>query len=154
MRHLSLIALFTLQFAFSLALASGDHDETADEAEEHHEEASENVGPEKGITEKGKDGLKLSPEAIKSFGIKTIEIKSETTEIPTTAVVKVKDTKSIFRLRQGWFKRIEYQIVQKKSDSLVIRSSDLKNGDQVVISSEGFLRTAEVYSEEGATHSH
>jgi len=127
----------------------------AEEEGHEHEEASVNVGPDKGILEKSEaEGIKLSEEAVKTMGIKTIDVHSQQIEIPTTALVKIKDNKYIFRLRNGWFKRVEFKVIQKGSDKLTLNSNDLSTGDKIVTEGLGFLRTSEIYSEEGATHSH
>ena len=134
------------------------HDEK-EEAEHGHGEAEEEgegsvVGPEKGITEKGPLGFKLSTEAQKTFSFKTASVAGPTLTIPKGGMVQIKMEKSVFRIRQGWFKRVPVEVIQKKSDSYLIRSSELTADDQVVISEAGFFRMAEVAAEGGASHGH
>ncbi len=143
------LIMLSLIFVSSFTLAEEGHEEG------EHEEASANVGPDKGIVEKSeKEGIKLSDEAIKTMGIKTIDVQSQQIEIPIAALVRIKDEKYVFRLRNGWFKRVEFKVIQKGADKLTLNSSDLSAGDKVAIEGLGFLRTSEIYSEEGATHSH
>jgi len=139
------------------AFAEDEHeaDEHKHAESEKHEEANNGVGPDKGIIEKNEnDGFKFSQEAIKTIGYKTINYQTEIFEIPTKALVQVKDDKSIYRLRNGWFKRVDIQIIKKNADSILLKASDLKSGDQIVVTEVGYLRIAEVFSEEGAEHSH
>lgn len=153
MKYLSLILVFVALLAF----AEDEHeaDEHKHAEGEKHEEASNGVGPDKGIIEKNEDdGFKFSQEAIKTIGYKTINYQTEIFEIPSKALVQVKDDKSIYRLRNGWLKRVDIQIIKKNTDSILLKATDLKSGDQIVVTEVGYLRIAEVFSEEGAEHSH
>jgi len=146
MKYLTIISLI---FISSLTLAEESHEEG------EHEESSANVGPEKGILEKSeKEGFKLAEEASKTMAIKTMDVHLQQIEIPITALVRIRDEMYIFRLRDGWYKRIEFKVIQKGTDKLTLTSNDLSTGDKVVTEGLGFLRTSEIYSEEGATHSH
>lgn len=98
------------------------------------EGAGAQVGPDKGITEKGPNGFKLSTEAIKTIGFKTLEIQTSL-EVPKEAIVTAKDEKSFYRIRDGWYKRIP---LDKK---------ELQAKDQIVISQLGFLRVIEIYAQ-------
>lgn len=151
MKYLTIISLILIS---SLTLAEEGHEGDEHEAGEH-EETSANVGLDKGILEKSEsEGFKLSEEAVKTMDIKTMDVHSQQVEIPITALVRIKDEMYIFRLRGGWYKRIELKIIQKGTDKLTLNSNHLSNGDKVVTKGLGFLRTSEIYSEEGATHSH
>ena len=156
MRYLIVILLL---FSNSQLFAEEGHDHGkesenhgAESEKEHgghseHEETSSNVGPEKGITEKNeKDGLKLSPEAIKTMALETAQVSSLPMKVPNQAIVRIKAEKFIFRLRDGWFKRVEVEITQKVADDVIIKSSEVVAGDKLVIGGLGFLRTAEIYS--------
>lgn len=140
--------LFFSNYTFS---EEGHKHEGGDE----HEEASVNVGPDKGIIEKSEtDGIKLSKEAVETMLIKTIDVSSQQISISDAAIVKIKDEKYIYRLRNGWFKRSEIQVIQKNGKTLIVKISDFKIGDKIVVEGLGFIRTSEIFSEEGATHSH
>lgn len=145
--------LLTIIILFNFSLFA---EEGHDHSEGEGAESSANVGPEKGITEKNEkeESIRLSSEAVKRMKLTSMEVKSLPLTIPVQALVKVKSEKYVFRVRDNWYKRIEIQIIQKTSENVVINSSDLSVGDQVVITGLGFLRTAEIFSEEGATHSH
>lgn len=134
------------------------HDEHADgdkhEEGGHGEEGGAAIGPDKGITEKGKLGFRLAPEAIQSFELKFQDITTAEATIDSSSLVKVKEAKSLFRQRDGWFKRIPADVISRKGNNLFIRSTQLQAGDKIVIGGVAFLRTAEIISEEGASHSH
>jgi len=124
----------------------------ADGEEEGHSEGSAAVGPDKGITEKGKHGFKLSADAMKTIA-PTLATYTPGS-IPCAAVVSVKDGKYAFRSRDGWFKKVTIEVITKSNGTCTIRSNDLQAGDQIVMAQTGFLRVAEVLLEEGASHSH
>ncbi|MGE3262651.1 MAG: hypothetical protein AB7K68_12795 [Bacteriovoracia bacterium] len=134
------------------------HDEHADGEEHekggHEEEGGAAIGPDKGITEKGKLGFRLAPEAIQSFELKFQDITSAEATIDSSSLVKVKEAKSLFRQRDGWFKRIPADVISRKGSTLFIRSTQLQAGDKIVTGGVAFLRTAEIIGEEGASHSH
>lgn len=128
-----------------------------EEDEEHEEEASSKVGPEKGVTEASeKKGIKLSPEAIKNFGLKAQKASAGNFSLPKAAIVMTGEEKNIYRLRSGFYKRIDFDLVQKNGDQWTIKSKNLQAGDEVVVEGVGFLRIAEVaaFDKSEAGHSH
>lgn len=144
-----------------------DHDHKAKashEDQEHghgHEEgesAEENssVGPDKGITAADEhDGIKLSAEAIKNFDLKTIGLAAGSSwEIPVSAVLTSGEEINIYRLRNGFYKRIDFHVLSKNSTHLKIQSKELLKGDAIVINGVGFLRTAEITAFGGAPEGH
>lgn len=136
-----------------------EHAEGGGHGDEHekeggHEEGGAAIGPDKGIMEKGPLGIKLSPEAIKTINTTTVAWSSESFSIPYKALVRIKETKSIFRLRNGFYKRVPVKVSSRQGDSVSVRAEGLQAGDQIVVSNVGFLRIAEVITEEGAAHSH
>lgn len=133
-----------------------EHDEEhgAERDKEHDEETSSSVGPNKGITEKGPNGFKLSDEAIKTFRLQTVGVNSTNMTISNQSIVRIKNGKFVFRLKDGWYKRVEIKIIQTNQGLVTIKSAELADGDKIVNAGVGFLRIAEVFSEEGAEHSH
>jgi len=124
--------------------------------EEHgdeHGEGESRVGPGKGVEAASEElGIKLSSQAVKSFEIETIRVSALPVTIPKTALLFLADEVEVFRLRDGFFKRIDFK---KISDTpLRISSSDLKVGDSVVTSGVGFIRIAEVAAFGGAPEGH
>lgn len=146
------ILMLCLLFMANLVTAEDEHNH---ESSGEHDEISANVGPDKGILEKSEtEGIKLSKEAIDTMAIKTMDYANLSMSIPLSVIVKIKDEKYIYRLRNGWFKRIEIQVIQKNGNTLIVKSTDLTSGDKIATEGLGFLRTSEVFSEEGAAHSH
>lgn len=143
------------------AEAKGDAHEHGDEEHESEEsgsEASSVVGPEKGITEANeKDGFKLSPEATRNFEIKTISLSADSAWlVPTTAIAFFAHEVNVYRLRKGFYKRVDFKTLSKDKNGRRIASSELRSGDTVVVAGLGFLRVAEIAAFGGAPagHSH
>lgn len=117
------------------------HEKEEHDKDEHGHEEEENsaVGPDKGILEKGKNGFKLSPEAVTNFGISTAKVQNPS-QIPAAAIVKVKDEKFVYRFSEGWVKKLHLD--------------DVSAGDDLIISGTGFVRIAEVVATEGMAEGH
>ena len=131
------------------------HDESEGEGHEEAEESSV-VGPGKGITEKSKEGMKLSPQALKVMEIQMGPITGKTMEINQKTLVEIKNDKAIYRVRNSWIKRVPVKVLKKNGDKILIEISNFQSGDLLVTSGVGFVRTAELVAEEGAAtgHSH
>ncbi len=162
---ITLLAVALVVLGASQLRASGEdghkHSETekpgahgSEEGGGHDEEGGAGVGPDKGVLEKGPLGIKLAPEAVKTIGAKLIPVAGPTTSVPENAVVRIKATKSVFRVRDGWYKRIPVEVLGGQKGSVTVRSEELKSTDQIVSTNAGFIRMAEVIAEEGASHSH
>jgi hypothetical protein len=132
----------------------GHEDGHSDEHGHDEEEAGGSVGPDKGITEKAEAGFKLSPEAIKTMGIQTKNFSGGAFLVPAEAIVAIKTEKTVFRLRGGWFKRVKIEIASKNPQGVTLKTTSFRDGDQIVLVGTGFLRIAEIFAEEGASHSH
>lgn len=142
------------------------HDEHAHEASEenhkddHDDEKSEegsNVGPDKGITEANKNkGFKLSAEANKNFDLKTMKlVGGGPWTLPSSARMLSQEEENIYRLRDGFIKRIDFNLISKdRSGKMNIKSEDLKEGDEVIIEGVGFVRIAELAAFGGAPEGH
>lgn len=131
------------------------HDKKEKHADgEGEEEGSSSVGPEKGILAKSDKGIQLAPEAVSTFDLKAVPFTNGSIKVSQQAIVQIKNEKSIFRLRDGWYKRVPIKIIRTAEDYATIESLDLKPGDQVVVQATGFLRMAEVAAEGGASHGH
>ena len=136
-----------------------EHDDHGEEGEgqahdEKEEEGSSVVGPDKGILEKGKEGFKLAPEAVKTFELKTESIKAKIIEIVRPALVEIKNDKYIYRIRDGWIKKVAVKVLKKDSQRATVDISQFKDGDQIITNGVGFVRTAELVAEEGVSHGH
>jgi hypothetical protein len=126
----------------------GDHDE--------HEEENPQVGEGKGITAASpEDGIKLSPQATKNFEIVTVKIQNlNSISLSKKAIVTAGEEVNIFRLRDGFYKRIDFITLKKESGQVVIKSKDLKQSDEIVVQGTGFLRIAEIAAFGGAPEGH
>lgn len=135
------------------------HDEHGDkENHDEHEEENSAVGPEKGITEfHPEKGLRLSPEAIKNFGI-TIEnvVPSKIgIEIPSKALLESQAQKYVYVESSGLLRRVPIEIVKRVADTVVVNSRVLSPKDKVVTSGVPFLRAAELdVTTGGGSHGH
>lgn len=136
----------------------GEHHDGHEHGHEggEHEEENSSIGPDKGITIfSAADGFKLSPEAIKNFELLTVKLKNvEPWNIPTSAVLYSGEEINIYRLRNGFYKRIDFSMVSKNEKELKIRTSELKSGDEVVTQGVAFLRTAEIVATGGGPEGH
>ncbi len=144
-------------------MAHDHHDEATEEQDHHgHNEEGEpkgnpSVGPKKGITEiNEKDGFKISKEAYQNFDIQTVTLKKDSTtwEIPLKAVLYSGDEVNVFRLRQGFYKRVDFIPLSKTRTEIKIKSADLQAGDEVVFQGHAFLRSVEIVATGGAPHGH
>lgn len=148
-----------------LALHAEDKDHSTKEAKEEHpghgeesdeEEGGGNVGPEKGIIEASPaKGFKLSPEALKNFEIKTLKLTGDGPwPVLTSAIVHSGEETNLMRLRSGFFKSIDFQVIRKTPSGPVVDSDDMREGDEIVISGLGFLKISELAAFGGVAHGH
>ncbi len=133
--------------------------EHGDEDDHEHEEESEakNVGPEKGVTLFDEEkGFILSKEALKTFSVLSVVLQGPAPwNIPGSALLLSGGEKNVYRLRNGFFKRVDILILSRSSTSVVVRSAELSSGDQVVIQGVGNIRLAELDVTSGEVgHSH
>jgi hypothetical protein len=177
MIKLILASVFILFCAFSASFAeekTGDKHEKHDESEKHedhegHEKGDEHkdekehgheeeentaVGPDKGILEKSEHGFKLSPQAIKSFDLKTQNYLNPTAEFPRATLVEVKEEKFVYRLRDGWIKKVPVKVLGKHKLVVNLELSQFHAGDQIIVGGTGFVRVSELVVEEGVSEGH
>ncbi len=124
---------------------------------EEEEVEAKNVGPEKGITSFDEEiGFKMSPEALKTFSVEKIVLNgSGPWKLPATTLLVTGEDKSVYRVRNETFKRIDVTVLSKNKDEAVVQSDDLKAGDSVVTKGVGDIRVAEVDVTSGESgHSH
>lgn len=133
----------------NLALAGGGHGHEA-------RAGAQNVGPYKGIIEASeRKGFKLSQEAFKNFEITSKKLNGDGPwTIPAMAIIRSGEEINLFRIRGGFFKRIDFEVMSKNESELKVDSDDLRENDEVVISGLGFLRTAELAVFGGVSHGH
>lgn len=168
MSRIQLATFILVLISYGVGRSGPDHavaSETANEeahaeAEGHdHEEGEEeggSVGPEKGITEfNERQGFKLSAEALKNFDLKFTKLRGDGPWVlPKSAVVHSGEETNLFRKRNDFFKRIDFQMIKNSGNELTVDSDDLREGDEVVIAGLGFLRIAELAATGGVAHGH
>jgi hypothetical protein len=134
---------------------SSDEDHSHEEAEEKgHEEGSAAVGPDKGILEKGPKGIRLSPEAIKTFDLKFAQVGSSEFDLPKDALVEIRDGRFVYVVNENWISRVKAEVIQKRESQVRVRIAEFNPQLQVIVKGVGFVRGAELIAAEGATHSH
>lgn len=151
----SILLIFAVSFASKAAETHEEHHDHHESEEVHEENA--NVGAGKGITEYNDEaGFKLSPEAEKNFSLKFLALdKKGPWSVPSSAVLYAGEEINIYRVRSGFFKRVDFVAISKKSKgSQIIQSAELRAGDQIVIEGVGFLRAAEIVATGGAPEGH
>ncbi|MBS1985390.1 MAG: hypothetical protein JST16_14590 [Bdellovibrionales bacterium] len=161
--------LYTLSALPLWAAASGDdhkdHKEGGTEhGEEHgerHEESEESqspgVGPGKAILEANHEkGFKLSEAALKMVGVKTaaVQVGAGGATVPKASLVLFQGEVGVYRVKDGWYKLIEVQIASRNKETAVVRSSELKSGDQVANEGVGLLRVADLDASGGNEEGH
>lgn len=116
----------------------------------------ESVGAGKGILEASpEDGIKLSPEALKNFALKTVPLKGlGPWTIGSSARLESLEEVNLYRKRNDFYRRIDFTILKRLPGQMTITSKELKAGDEVVIDGVGFLRLAELAAFGGAPESH
>lgn len=152
-----LVLIMSLVFTLSGKVpAAEDHAEHNDDHKNEPKEENSQVGPDKGITEASeKNGIKLSPEAEKNFEIKKAAVgKDGQTSIHLSSVVTVGVEVNIFRYRDGFYKRIDFNKVSQINNQITVTSKDLAAGDFIVTKGLGFLRVAEIAAFGGAAEGH
>lgn len=133
-----------------------DHDEDGGHGGHGHEEGNENIGPGKGIVSASEEeGFQISPEAEKNFEIKRFKVPASAQfEIPKSAVVTAGTEVNLYRYRDSHYKRVDFVFVSKADKSVVVKSKDLKPGDEIVVLGTGLLRIAEIAAFGGAPEGH
>jgi hypothetical protein len=145
-----ILLIFCLSLTLTLRAETGHSD--------HEEEASSNVGHGNAVTAADKHvGLQLSPEALKTLGIKT-QLLPAASGLPKSAIVAFKDETGVYRLREGWYKLIEGH-VQPQGNRVRFTphdNHDFRPGDHVVVEGVPLLRVTELdaFSSGDAGHAH
>lgn len=145
-----IVSIFALVFALapvSFVQASEGHD---------HEGESSSVGPDKGITDyDDHSGFKLSSEAVKNFALKFQTLSGKNSwSIPNSAILYSGEEVNVYRVRAGFYKRVDFRLISKDDKQTQIKSVDLQEGDQIVVEGIGFLRAAEIVVTDGAPEGH
>lgn len=118
-------------------------------------EASIEIGKDKGVIELLKDGsFTLSNESISRLKIKATTIQSLPARISRNAVSFSLLENKLFKMNGSTFKKIDFKFLSKSKEEVVIQSSELKNGDQIVVSGIGYLQIISSQLGEGKEEKH
>lgn len=100
----------------------------------------------KGVLEYSEEkGFKPSEQAITRFKISTVKLqKSDTVQVPLSALVYALGDVSVFRKRDGYYKRINVALKSKDSKSASVHSEELKVSDEVTVRGADYLRVIEM----------
>lgn len=104
------------------------------------------VGPGKAVlAASAKDGLRLSEPAIHRLGLVLQDArKGPIQELPTKSLVLTGEEVAVYRLRGGWFKRVEVRVLKRSPNSVRLELPGLEPGDRLVVAGAAFLRAAEL----------
>jgi hypothetical protein len=176
---ITLMVAASWMFSAGFTTASADPKETVKEAHEHgsgeHDSAesspatggpedhddsegeeSAKIGPGKGIEAFDEHtGMKLSQQAMRSFEIEVAQLNGAGPwTLPSSAKVHSGEEVNVYRVRDGFFKRIDFKEIKKDQRTFTLSSPDLKTGDSVATKGLGFLRIAEIAASGGAPEGH
>lgn len=114
--------------------------------EEAEEAGGARVGPDMAVLAANeKDGMRLSEAAIRRLGLSFLSVKAaEVQTVPVKSLVFFRDEAGVYRVRGGWFKLIEVEVVAKSPREVRIRASGFKPGDRIVVEGAPYLRAAEL----------
>lgn len=130
------------------------HGEEKGEGGHGDHEESGRTGPDKAIQEAGPHGFKLSPEAVKTIGVKLIGVSGPTVTLPRIYLASSKDKIGVYRFRNGFFKFIPVTIRSSNTSDYVVASPELAPGDQVVTEGVGIVAISDVFSTDTAEYGH
>lgn len=124
--------------------------------EEEKEEGSSRVGPGKAITEASrKKGFKLSEKAVQALRIQLATVQSSRTHrLPFKASVHFQNDSGIYRFREGWFTLVKAELQRVSPTEILVRTDEVRPGDQVVIDGVPLLRVAELEAWGGSGDGH
>ncbi len=158
MNQLRILLLAWTIILSTITHAKDNHDEHGEHAEHAEEEhGATRFGPHKAITAANKkDGIKLSPSALKTLGIESFTLRGNTNRqtLPLKAVVFFQDELGVYRMKDGWFKLIEVSLISKTSTEAIILSDILKSGDHITLNGVPLLRAAELEAWGGSGDGH
>lgn len=110
------------------------------------EEMSGSPDSGKGVLEASLEkGIRLSDKAAATLEIKSAPLNGNSShKIPIAALVYSQGQVGAYRLRDGWYKLVQVRIDNKSAKDAVIRSTELKPDDQIVIEGVALLRVADM----------
>lgn len=110
----------------------------------HGESGTARIGKAFAVQEASEEnGLRFSEAALKTMGIKTVSIDaSGSVIVPKEALVRSQDKTAVFRLRDGFFKKID--LTNYKNSLPKLQHPSLRTGDSLVVLGAPLLHVAEL----------
>lgn len=132
-----------------------ENDSHGEEEAGHDHGSSKAIGKGKAIELVDEEkGFKLSKEAIKTLKLKLESFNSNQINITKNTLVSSKNTKGIYRYREGFFKLINIKIIKETKKGYTIEIKGMNFGDQFVVKGTGLLRVSDIYSTDKAEYGH
>lgn len=169
MRKLKYIIWAGIFALFSTSVYSSDlhkehheHDEHSEHSDHHeHDQHKEGAADGKAIGEgkaiqefiEGK-GFSLSKEAYQALEIRLIKPKDAVFNIAPLALVNIHSEVGIYRFRDGLFKLVPLEILERSARGVRARVKEFQNGDSFVESDPALLRVTDVYSVDESEYGH
>jgi hypothetical protein len=131
------------------------HDHSKHSDHDHKHGGGKAIGEKKAIIQVDeKKGFKLSKEAIKTLKLKLKTVDGDEFKISKSTLVASKNSKGVYRFRDGFFKLLPAKILKKTNKEYHIKVSGVEFGDQIVINGVGLLRVSDVYSTDKSEYGH
>ncbi len=122
--------------------------------DEHKDEHGEHGDHDDHANEVSADGFKLNDASIKTFGLVNLPYSAPSVVVSKEAIFKGLNEVNLYRLRNGFYKRVDFKILSQNKNDFRVSSPDLAAGDQIVVKGIGFLRIAEIAASGGLSDSH
>lgn len=120
------------------------------------EQASAAVGPGKAVLEVSKDNaFRLSDAAVKRMGVRFVKFPGgAVVTLPTSALIDYQAETGIYRLRDGWLKRVDVSTIKRTETQADVKAAALAAGDRVVVAGTALVRVAELDIAGGGESAH
>lgn len=167
---LSVFLFFASSSIFSPQLYAQNHNKHAEESEKESHEGHNDHGSEHGEESIGKnqaiisvrqegEEFKLSGESESVLKITTSKVTSQGKnlyKVPRSSLVSFKSEIGVYVKRAGWFRLSEVIILKQSEKDIHIKSQDILETDEVVISGVAYLRIAQLQAsgQGGKGHAH
>ena len=152
-----LVLIFTILIS-SYSLASGDDHHDESHHGDEHESSGEKIGANKAVLEFSEaEGIRLSDNALKSFPIETERIKHKTNNqflVSSSSINIALDKYSVFKLENGHYRQVSVGVIKKVNDKYLIKSTELRNNDEIANSNVSILNITHVFLEDDSEYGH
>lgn len=129
-------------------------EEKGEHKDEHKDEHGEHGDHDEHANEVSAEGFKLNDASVKTFGLVNLSYSAPSVVVTKEAIFKGLNEVNLYRLRNGFYKRVDFKILSQNKNDFRVSSPDLAAGDQIVVKGIGFLRIAEIAASGGLSDSH